>query len=155
MPRPFKKRRICGWYEGAFFKPRGIPLRQCEIIVLQIDELEALKQAHIFGKTQTEGAESMGISRSTFQRILEQAHLKVTTALTENGAIQIEGGPVRFDIQYYLCRNCGYRWNAPFQSKQSEVCPNCGAADIDQLDSIPPHHNRGRGGHGHCGGNRL
>ena len=153
MSRPFKRRRIHGCIDGAFFKPRGLPLRMCEIIVLQLDELEALRQAHILGKTQEEGAEAMGISRSTFQRVLEKAHFKISKALVEQNAIKIEGGPVMADIRRFQCPDCEYEWDEPFGSGHIEECPECGSNNLFRADNIPPHRGkRGGGGHGFHGG---
>lgn len=146
MPRPFKHRKVCGWHEGAFLKPQGVPLRDCEIINLQFDELEALRQAHILGKTQEEGAVEMGISRSTFQRILESAHQKVSQALVELNAIKIEGGPVITDNRYYKCSACEYEFHQAFGSGRPEQCPECEESDILRFEPERRHGQGGRGG---------
>jgi predicted DNA-binding protein (UPF0251 family) len=92
MPRP-KKMRWVGWQPGVtHFKPQGIPLSILQICLLSVDELEALRLAHLLGYSQEEGAAAMNVSRATFGRILEQAHQKVTDALVTGKAIQIEGG---------------------------------------------------------------
>lgn len=145
MPRPFKHRIVCGWQEGAFLKPQGVPLRDCEVINLQFDELEALRQAHLLGKTQEGGAAEMGISRSTFQRILESAHQKVSRALVEQDAIKIEGGPVISDARFYRCSACEYEFQPAFGSGRPEICPECEEPDIQR---ITPERGYGRGGRG-------
>lgn len=96
MPRP-KKTRWVGYEPGAtYFKPQGIPLRAMQIIVLTVDELEALRLAHLMGYSQEQGAEIMKVSRATFGRILDQAHIKVSEALVAGKAIQIQGGQYRY-----------------------------------------------------------
>lgn len=153
MPRPYKHRKVCGWHEGAFLKPQGVPLRDCEIINLQFDELETLHLAHIFGKTQEEGAVEMGISRSTFQRILERAHQKVSRALVELSAIKIDGGPVIAEIRHFRCRACEFEFQQPFGTGRPEQCPECDHSDIHRLEP-GRHHGSGSkgGGRGFRGG---
>lgn len=137
MSRPFKKRRICRLKEGQFFKPRGIPLRICEIIDLQMDEMEALYQADILGRTQEQGAESMGISRSTFGRILENAHRKTADALYNQKAIKIIGGPIVMKVRVFQCKDCGNSWEEPFGTGRPDECPQCGSDNFGRSDSGP------------------
>lgn len=51
--------------------------------VLGADELEALRLSDLLEMSQTEAARHMGISQSTFQRILTAAHRKVAVCLLE------------------------------------------------------------------------
>ena len=52
-----------------------------ETITLRCDELEALRLADFEGLYQEACAQRMGISRTTFSRMLAQARRKVTDAL--------------------------------------------------------------------------
>ena len=94
MPRPRKIRFVQGETPACYYKPRGIPLSELAETVLSLDGLEALRHADVDGLDQTEAARRMGISRSTFSRLLAEAHSVVATALTRGWAIRIEGGPV-------------------------------------------------------------
>ncbi len=87
--RPKKKRRIEYQAEVTYFKPRGVPLRELQEVELSHDELEALRLKNVEGMDQIEAAAKMGISQSTFQRILKDANLKVSKALVEGLAIKI------------------------------------------------------------------
>jgi predicted DNA-binding protein (UPF0251 family) len=78
--------------QAAIFKPAGLPLDQLRRIVLLQEELEALRLADLEGLTQAEAARRMGISRSTFQRIVVQARRQVVLAIADGHALQIEGG---------------------------------------------------------------
>jgi predicted DNA-binding protein (UPF0251 family) len=69
-----------------------VPLEGLRLIQLFQEELEALRLADLEGLTQEAAAEHMGVSRSTFQRTLAQAHRQVALALAEGQALQIEGG---------------------------------------------------------------
>jgi predicted DNA-binding protein (UPF0251 family) len=91
MPRP-RKRRILGRLpRPAIYKPAGIPLDKLNQVRLLQEELEALRLADLEALTQSEAAKRMGISRSTFQRILSRAHRQVALALSEGYALKIVG----------------------------------------------------------------
>ena len=92
MPRPRKWRWINWLPQHWLYVPFGVPILGLPRVVLWMEELEAIRLAHLEGLTQEQGAEKMGISRATFGRILESAHKKITEALTTGKAIQIEGG---------------------------------------------------------------
>lgn len=91
MSPRMKKPRTCGCsFKGGAYKPTGIPLSKIEKIVLQRDELEALKLCDMDGLTQEEAGARMGISRGTVQRILTSGRKKVATALSGCKALIME-----------------------------------------------------------------
>ncbi|MFN2289849.1 MAG: DUF134 domain-containing protein [Anaerolineae bacterium] len=92
MPRPRKKRILSRMPRVAIYKPAGVPLDQLRQVSLLQEELEALRLADLKGLTQAQAAAEMGVSRSTFQRIVAQARRRVAQALVQGHAIQIEGG---------------------------------------------------------------
>jgi len=103
MSRPKKKRCIYNNPGFRYFKPRGIPLTELNIIHLELDEYETIRLSDLLGMSQIEAASSMNISRGTYQRILKSAHLKIAQALDKNAAIEIKGGNV--DIKDLNCKN--------------------------------------------------
>ena len=92
MPRPRKRRILSREPRPAIYKPAGVPLDGLRRITLLHEELEALRLADVEGMRQADAAEHMGVSRSTFQRIVCQARRQVALALIEGRALQIEGG---------------------------------------------------------------
>jgi predicted DNA-binding protein (UPF0251 family) len=92
MPRPRKRRLLNRAPQAAVYKPAGVPLDGLRRVRLLQEELEALRLADLEGLTQEEAAGRMGVSRSTFQRIVAQARQQVARALAEGHALQIEGG---------------------------------------------------------------
>lgn len=92
MTRPPKCRVIASMPGVTYFKPAGIPLRVLEEVRLSMEEAEALRLKDLEGLEQEQGAEKMGISRPTFQRVLTSARRKVAGALLNGRAIRIEGG---------------------------------------------------------------
>jgi uncharacterized protein len=89
MTRPRLCRRVRFNPQVKFFKPQGIPLGQLEVVILSSEEMEALRLKYVRGLEQTEAAEEMSTSQSTFQRILASANKKVAQALIEGKAIEI------------------------------------------------------------------
>ena len=87
--RPKKCRRTCCKVNSDYFKPRGIPLDELKEIVLEADEIEALRLAHIKSMYQEYAAVKMKISRQTFGRIIESAHKKITDALINGKALKL------------------------------------------------------------------
>ncbi|KKQ26401.1 MAG: hypothetical protein US39_C0001G0155 [Microgenomates group bacterium GW2011_GWC1_37_12b] len=90
MPRP-KIQRCIRFKPGVFyFKPQGIPLRFLEEIVLEHDELEALKLYEVDEFNQINASKKMKVSQPTFARILDSAHKKIANAIISGKAIRIQ-----------------------------------------------------------------
>jgi len=90
MARPIKPRCVYSNPRAYYFKPRGIPLRFLQEVVLASDEFEALKLHDYDALNQVEAAKKMNISQPTFGRILDRAYKKVAQALVLGKAIKIE-----------------------------------------------------------------
>jgi predicted DNA-binding protein (UPF0251 family) len=89
MPRPKSPRRL-GHLPGVlYFKPQGIPLRSLETVILEPDEIEAIKLYEVDCLSQLESASKMAISQPTFARILDVANKKIADAIVNGKAIQI------------------------------------------------------------------
>jgi len=73
----------------TYFKPQGIPLKMLEEVVLERDELEALKLHDVDNLEQKKAAERMKISQPTFARILNSAHKKIADSLIKGKAIRV------------------------------------------------------------------
>ncbi len=89
MPRPRLPRRIFFKPNVTYFKPRGIPLRELEVVSLSIEEIEAYRWRYLEKLDQSESANKMKISTSTYQRILYSAQEKIADALINGKAIEI------------------------------------------------------------------
>ncbi len=89
MPRPRLCRRIKFNPNITYFKPQGVPMRFLKIINLSLEEVEALRLKNLEDMEQTECAENMKTSQSTFQRILKSAHKKISDAIINGKAIEI------------------------------------------------------------------
>ena len=156
LPRPLKPRCVREEPSYGFFKPHGVPLRTLEMIVLSVEELEALKLADIEGLYHEDAAERMEVSRPTFHRILKEARRKVAMALSDGKALGIEGGAyvLSGETRIFECIECGHSWEEPFGSGVracEAACPQCGGA-VARLgcqkgrlrgEAVMPHKGRG------------
>lgn len=100
MPRPRKCRRVGFVPNNQFFYPH---IQSPEEVVLSIEELEAIRLSDLEAMEQDECAESMQISRGTFQRILNAARQKLADALVNGKVIRIEGGSYEVSEQHVSC----------------------------------------------------
>lgn len=90
MPRPKKIRRMQFNPNVYHFKPRGIPMKTLEEVILAPDELEAIKLHDVDGLNQLGAAKKMKISQPTFARTIDSAYKKIAEALIKGKAIRIE-----------------------------------------------------------------
>ena len=65
-------------------------MRSLEVVTLTAEEMEALQLKNVQELGQEAAAKKMNTSQSTFQRILTSAYKKITEALTEGKAIEIQ-----------------------------------------------------------------
>ncbi len=73
--------------KARIFKP--YPDSEREPVILEPDELEALRLVDLEDLSQEEAGEKMGISRGTIWRLLKSARHKTTLALTDGRTIRI------------------------------------------------------------------
>jgi len=127
----------------AYFKPQGIPMTNLEIETLTLEEIEALNLKDVQSLDQDEAAKKMGISRSTFQRIIKKARFKLVKSVIEGRALKVEGGHyipsdniiekqcLKGKHHYYIKKG-----DLDLQQKGSDriskiKCPECGERIID------------------------
>ena len=95
MVRPRLCRRILAEPNVTYFKPRGIPMRELEEVILSVEEFEAVRLKDLEGLEQEECAKKMKISQPTFHRLVLSARKKIAEAIIKGKAIQIQGGIYR------------------------------------------------------------
>ena len=106
MPRPVRNRKILNPPKMAGFRPFGMQLSDLEVIKFHFDEYESINLVNYQNLPQDAAAEKMGISRPTFTRIYNRALKKIARAFVECMAIEIEGGHVEFEKQWFKCKKC-------------------------------------------------
>ena len=90
--RPRKCRIVRSSPSARFFKPRGIPMTELQIVPLKDEEWEAIRLVDYERLDQEAAAANMGVSRPTFSRVLAKARAAVAKALAEGAALKIGGG---------------------------------------------------------------
>ena len=88
--RKIKSSNIDADHSRVCFKPCGIKGQLLEKVIVQEDEMEAIRLADFESLYQQECADRMGISRTTFSRVVESARRKIADALLHQKAISIE-----------------------------------------------------------------
>lgn len=131
-------------------------------VTLHYEEFEAIRLKDYKGLEQTEAAEMMGLSRPTFQRILQSAKKKIATALIEGQNILIEGGNYKMANRTFECQECKHVWEVPPCTEGGKhgyelECPKCGSMKKIKLENGVRHvcsggHHDEHGGSGCCGG---
>lgn len=157
------RRRCCGLVDEVPVCRTFFPNSQsCEPpVALQLEELEAIRLKDVRGMDQAECAAMMGLSRPTFQRMLQSARTKIATALVEGRTITIEGGNYIMKNRVFECGKCQHVWEvepcaAGGKHGYEIACPKCGGLEKMKVENGVKHvcgggHQHGKG-HGCCGG---
>ena len=136
MARPVKIRHVESFPAAVYFVPQG--QEQCDLCeyVLKIEELEAIRLKDVEDLNQTECAERMGVSRPTFQNIVDSARKKVALALSTGAAIRISGGHYAARVCRMKCRGCGGTY-AVNNEEDKQRCPHCGSDAVGCAKRAP------------------
>ncbi len=88
--RKRKDRNIDADFSGVCFKPCGVERNKLERVVIYEDEMEAIRLADLESMYQQECSDRMGISRTTFSRLVESSRKKIADALLNQKAIRVQ-----------------------------------------------------------------
>ena len=126
MSRPKCCRQIGDMPGKTCFQPEGATPSSFEVVLLTLDEYEAIRLADLGGLYQEQAASRMKISRQTFGRIIDVAHRKIADVLVNGKVLKIEGGSVSMKAEKPVrCPRCR-RAFSPDCNKQNEMsCPHC------------------------------
>ena len=126
MTRPKCCRQIGVMPGKTCFQPEGATPSSFEVVLLTLDEYEAIRLADLEGLYQEQAASRMNISRQTFGRIIEAARRKVADVLVNGKILKIEGGSVSMKAEKPVrCPRCR-RALSPDCGKSNEMsCPHC------------------------------
>lgn len=148
-----RKLRMIGHHPGFLrFQPTG-DIISPQAINLTVEELEAIRLKDLEALDQEEAAQRMGISRSTFQRVLYSARSKLAEALVEGKEILVKGGTYQVAMREFTCDHCGHTWPVPFGAGgagRDMTCPQCGSSHPHRADLGG--HGQGSGLHGERAG---
>jgi uncharacterized protein len=130
MPRPVRNRKLHVPPVMAGFKPFGMPLCELKSVKLHFDEYESINLVNYHNLSQELAAERMDVSRPTFTRIYNIALKKIARAFAECSSIEIDGGNVEFDRQWYKCKKC---FKLIDGIENHERCRNCRSYSDNEL----------------------
>ena len=129
MPRPKRHRTMNRPPAMKGFRPFGIPAKEIETITMLFEEYEAIKLADYELLNQADAARLMSVSRPTFTRIYENARRIMAEALAEGKAVEIQGGHVKFNKNWYKCNECHHLFELE-QGLTLDRCTDCGSGSI-------------------------
>jgi predicted DNA-binding protein (UPF0251 family) len=118
MPRPRKCRRIGFVPNNQCFNPQVNNLAE---VVLSFEEVEAIRLSDYLEMEQDSAADSMNVSRGTFQRIINSARNKTADALVHGKTIRIDGG----NYELLTGKACCKRHSGNCKHKGCEKCETC------------------------------
>lgn len=91
MPRPVKRRLVCGLPEHDLYGPVNNASLD-NLIIMSIEEFETIRLIDHEGLDQEQCAQRMEVARTTVQRIFSDARKKIAASLVEGKTLRIEGG---------------------------------------------------------------
>ena len=131
MVRPKRFRQIFQEPQIRCFKPDlDEEIDSNKPIEITLDEFESIRLRDYEWIKQSEAAGTMGISQSTFHRVLTSGREKIAKALIEGKIIKIKGGILM--TNEYKCKNCGFKWSSP--EKEYKKCLECNSEDIYKIN---------------------
>lgn len=102
MPRPHKQRRICTRPKYREFSSKTENITN--EIIMTYEEYEAIRLMDHEGLNQVEASDFMGVGRTTFQGIYEEARKKMATFLVNGARLKVSGG--NYLISDHNGKNC-------------------------------------------------
>jgi predicted DNA-binding protein (UPF0251 family) len=137
MPRPKKCRRVGFIPKCLQFVPYSMEQELSGEVVVSIEEIEAIRLSDFEGLEQNDCAERMGVSRGTFQRIINVARQKIADALINGKSIRIEGGCYKREQCTLICKCCGHQWKDACSGtgeQSSEKCSYCNSEEVECME---------------------
>lgn len=92
-----------------------------EEVVLNVEEVESIRLADYLSLEQDLAADSMNVSRGTFQRIVNSARKKVADAIIHGKTLRIDGGSYLLTSDKPCCR----RIQGNCRRMDCEKCEEC------------------------------
>lgn len=110
MPRPRKWRRVCRMPDSQSFGPLDGNSEERKVIVMTVDEFEAIRLIDLEGLNQEECAQRMAVARTTAQAIYNSARVKLAECLVKGMELSINGGDyILCDEGHIGCGHCHRR----------------------------------------------
>ena len=141
MARPKNNRIVYEPPSYTEFKPVGVSVKSLEEIQLSLDEFEGIRLADLLGMSHEEAANEMGISRSTFSRLIVKSRKKIANFFFYGKLLVVTGGNIHFRQNIIKCADCGHMFKIDIRTKIT-TCSECGSSNLLSM--------AGNFGHGEC-----
>lgn len=135
MARPVNPRKVFSRPKVKGFIPMGYYASDLETVYLSVEEFESIRLKDYMGLSQLESSEHMGVSRPTLTRIYEKARNKIAEAICEGKQILIQGGNVVYHEKWFICDDCGSKFNIKGKSDKAQSCPLCGSENVQLVEN--------------------
>jgi Zn finger protein HypA/HybF involved in hydrogenase expression len=103
--------------------------------------IQNLRLADLLGMSHEEAANEMGVSRSTFSRLIVKSRKKIAEFFFQGKLLTVTGGNIHFRKNIIECSNCGHMFKTDIET-MIKTCPVCGSNNLLSL--------AGGFGHGEC-----
>ena len=108
MPRPRKWKRVCCLPENNVFGQLNHANEARAIVIMKVEEYEAIRLIDFEGLMQEQCADKMGVARATVQKLYQDARKKIADSLVNGSILRIEGGDYQlYDDQERFRGGCG------------------------------------------------
>jgi predicted DNA-binding protein (UPF0251 family) len=129
MPRQARYRKVEYPPLNKGFVPIAKRTKADEVVYLLLEEYEAIRLVDNEYMNQVDAAKRMEVSRPTLTRIYDSARKKIAQALVGSLRIEIVGGQVEFEHEWFRCLKC----NTVFQVAdivENQECPHCNSTNL-------------------------
>jgi len=144
MARPARYRKIQYPPLTRGLRPIANEINESETLILLLEEYEAIRLMDYEYLNQEEAAKRMNVSRPTLSRIYDSARKKLAKALVQSVRIEVFGGNVEFEHDWFRCDKC----HTVFQVHDIEgklECPQCKSKNLLHInDEVKKHPKRRR-----------
>lgn len=106
MVRPRKWRRVCMLPKIDKFGPIDVQKGITQSVIMSVEEYETIRLMDLEKLNQEQCADTMGVARSTVQRIYDDARGKIADSIVNGKIIKIEGGDYKLCGDFQDKENC-------------------------------------------------
>jgi len=134
MPRPARYRKVEYPPLNKGFTPIGKKTKADELILLLLEEYEAIRLVDYEYLNQVDAAKRMEVSRPTLTRIYDSARKKIAKALVSSLRIEIVGGQVEFEDEWFRCIKCSTVFQV-HDLQEDQACPHCNSEQLVHINN--------------------
>ncbi len=155
MSRPVRHRKMHRPPLTKGFVPYGGQVLSDDVVLLLMEEYEAIRLMDYEMLNQEAAAKMMNVSRPTFTRIYDSARKKISKAIVLSLKLEIGGGNVELQGQWFTCNKC----HAIFEVNDIEIndlyCSHCNSKDLENINEQLSNYQRQKHNYFQQAGNKV